>query len=111
MARTAFEQRERDSGSSAELSFSPMTRRLRIQNQLGLHARPAVFIVRLLRESQSRVTFSYRRHTVDANSVLGLLMLAAPRNAWITVSADGPDAQETLEKLEAAFLQRFGEEG
>jgi len=89
----------------------PQVRKLRVTNQQGLHARPAVCIVRLLQSSKSSVTFTYRRQTVDAHSVLGLLMLAAPRNALITVSVDGPDAQDTLVRLEEAFNQRFGEQG
>ena len=100
-----------DHGTGKGLALSPTTRRLRVENYQGLHARPAVSIVRLLQQSQSSVKFTYRRHTVDASSVMGLLMLGAPRNAWITVSADGPDANDVIEKLEVAFRQRFGEQG
>ena len=89
----------------------PMTRRLKVENLQGLHARPAVSIVRLLQQSQSSVTFTYKRHTVDATSVMGLLMLGAPRNAWITVSVNGPDANDIIQRLEAAFQQQFGEQG
>lgn len=96
---------------SATPVSSTQVRKLRVANQQGLHARPAVSIVRLLQSSKSSVTFTYRRQTVDAHSVLGLLMLAAPRNALITVSVDGPDAEDTLAKLEEAFNQRFGEPG
>ncbi len=85
-------------------------KKLRVKNLHGLHARPAVAIVRLLRASRSAVTFSYGRHTVDAHSVLGLLMLAAPRGCWITVSVTGPDALDTLGKLEECFQQKFGDE-
>jgi len=96
---------------SASQMPSTEVRKLRVTNQQGLHARPAVSIVRLLQGSKSSVTFTYRRQTVDAHSVLGLLMLAAPRNALITVSVDGPDARDTLGRLEEAFNQRFGEQG
>jgi phosphocarrier protein HPr len=94
---------------STEALESSLVRKLRVKNLHGLHARPAVAIVRLLRDCRSTVTFAYGRHTVDAHSVLGLLMLAAPRNAWITVCVTGSDATETLEKLEKSFTQKFGE--
>lgn len=111
MTGTGQSNRDQSFGTMGHVAFTPMTRRLRIENQEGLHARPAVSIVRLLQQSRSSVTFTYRRHTVNATSVMGLLMLAAPRNAWITVSVDGPDANDTIEKLETAFRQRFGEQG
>jgi phosphocarrier protein len=98
-----------EKAKSLELSDSSAVRRLQVQNPQGLHARPAASIVRLLRNSQSSVTFTYKKQTVDAHSILGLLMLAAPKNAWITVSVAGPDAVDTLEKLAEAFHQRFGE--
>lgn len=98
------------SQAATDMNLSQATRRLRIQNRQGLHARPAATLVRLLRTTKSSVKFSYRRQTVDAQSILGLLMLAAPQNAWITVSVDGPDANDTIVKIEEAFRQKFGEE-
>ncbi len=108
MSVTTFRERERN--EIAESSAGATTRRLRIQNRQGLHARPAASIIRLLRDTRSSVKFTYRRQTVDAQSILGLLMLAAPQNAWITVSVDGPDANDIITKLEEAFRQKFGEQ-
>ena len=96
--------------SVASMDKSQTTRKLRVENSLGLHARPAASIVRLLRDTQSNVTFTFRKQTVDARSVLGLLMLGAPRNAWITVSVHGPDADDTIDLLEEAFRHKFGEQ-
>jgi phosphocarrier protein HPr len=83
--------------------------KVRVQNQEGLHARPAASIVRILSSMNSRVTFTYKKQTVDAHSVLGLLMLAVPKNGWITMSAVGPDASLVIEKLEKAFHNQFRE--
>ena len=82
-------------------------RKLRLGTSQGLHARPAASIAKLLRSTRSTVTFTYRHQTVDAHSVLHLLMLGAPRNALITVSAEGPDAADVIEKLEKAFEEKF----
>lgn len=84
-------------------------RKLRLSTSQGLHARPAALIVKLLRSTHSAVTFTYRQQTVDAHSVLHLLMLGAPKNALITVSVEGPDAVQTMETLEKAFEQKFGD--
>ena len=90
-------------------SVEPIKRKLKLTTSQGLHARPAAYIVKLLRSSQSEVTFTYKLQTVDARSVLHLLMLGAPHNAHITVTACGPDARETLDTLEQAFAQKFGD--
>jgi phosphocarrier protein HPr len=84
-------------------------RKLRVENPQGLHARPAASIVKLLRSTRSLVTFTYKQQTVDAHSILHLLMLGAPNKALITVSANGPDALDALDKLEKAFQLKFGE--
>ena len=106
---TFREQTFLDTPEQREEADVAEVRRLRVTNQQGLHARPAASIVRLLRETRSSVTFTYKRQTVDANSILGILMLAVPKNAWVTVSASGPDAPDALDRLEKAFQQKFGE--
>lgn len=76
---------------------------------MGLHTRPATIIVKLLQNSKSDVSFTYKRMTVNAKSILSLLMLAAKKNSRITITIEGEDAPETLEKLIAAFDSQFGE--
>ena len=55
--------------------------------------------------------FTLKRDTVNAKSILSLLMLAARRNAKITIIVDGDDdeATETMGKLVHAFDTGFGE--
>ena len=83
---------------------------IKVKNRLGLHARPAGLIVRLLQNSASTVSFTYRENTVDARSIMGLLTLGAAHNALINVEVDGEDAQETMVKLIEVFERQFGEE-
>ena len=89
--------------------MAKLQHKVRVRNLLGLHARAAALIVKLLRESRSKVFLTYRNETVDGRSILGILMLAAGRNAQITLSIEGEDANETLERLVEAFYNRFGE--
>jgi phosphocarrier protein HPr len=96
--------------SMVSLEDQHTTRKFRVENSLGLHARPAASLVRLLRDAESSVTFTFRKQTVDARSVLGVLMLGAPKSSWITVSVDGPDAVETMTIIEDAFRDKFGEQ-
>jgi phosphocarrier protein HPr len=86
-----------------------LTKKLRIKNPLGLHARPATVIVRLLQGTRSSVLFTYRKETINARSIMSILMLAATRNSVITVSVEGEDASSTMEQIVIAFENQFGE--
>ena len=80
-----------------------------VKNPLGLHTRPATFIVKLLQGCCCDVKFTYNNETVDAKSILSILMLAAIKNSSITVICEGSDADIILKKLVAAFETEFGE--
>jgi phosphocarrier protein HPr len=86
-----------------------LKRKLQIKNPMGLHTRPATHIVKLLQNTKSETFFTYKKVTINAKSILSLLMLAASRNSTITVTVDGEDAEETMRRLEEAFDTRFGE--
>ena len=86
-----------------------LVRKLRVKNDLGLHTRPATMIVKLLQNCKSDVSFLYKRDTVNAKSILSILMLAATKNSQITVMVEGEDAEAIMGKLEMAFDTAFGE--
>lgn len=83
--------------------------RVKVKNALGLHARPATLIVRLLQESKCSVSFTYRKETINARSIMSILMLAVSKNSQILIEVEGEDAEKTLEKLVVAFESQFGE--
>lgn len=86
-----------------------LMKHVKVKNQLGLHTRPATLIVKLLQNSKCDVSFTHRRETVNAKSILSILMLAACKNSKITITADGEDAEKTVEQLVQAFENQFGE--
>jgi phosphocarrier protein HPr len=86
-----------------------IVQKVKVKNALGLHARPAAMIAKLLQGSKSQVSISYRHETVNARSIMSILMLAIKKNSQITLIVEGEDAEETLEKLAAAFENQFGE--
>lgn len=89
--------------------MTKIVRQLCVKSPAGLHTRPATTIVKLLRMAQSSVSFTYNAETVNAKSVMSLLMLAATEHALITVEMEGDDAEEMMHKLEELFENRFGE--
>jgi phosphocarrier protein len=86
-----------------------LVKKIRVKNDLGIHTRPATYIVKLLHGAKSDVHFTHKRDTINAKSILNILMLAVHRNASITITVEGDDAEETMEKLEQAFENKFGE--
>ncbi len=83
--------------------------KVKVKNDLGLHTRPATVIVRMLHKSKSKITFTHRRESINAKSILSILMLAARKNTTLTVTTEGQDAEATLADLVEAFENKFGE--
>jgi len=86
-----------------------LIRKVKIINDLGLHTRPATCIAKILQDCKSAVTFQLRKEVVNAKSILSLLMLAASKHSQITVTIEGDDAKEYMEKVVNAFETGFGE--
>lgn len=74
---------------------------------MGLHTRPATEIVKLLQNSKSYVSFTYKRETINAKSILSILMLAIKQNSRITITVEGEDADFTMDRLILAFDNGF----
>lgn len=86
-----------------------IVKKVRVKNAMGIHTRPATAIVKLLQGRKSDVFFTYKKETINAKSILSILMLAARRNTTITITVRGVDAQETMDQLLEAFENKFGE--
>lgn len=81
-----------------------------IRNIRGLHARASAKIVEAAARFQSHITVSKDGQTVDARSIMGLMMLAAALNSEIEVDAEGPDAEEAMTAILALIEAKFGED-
>ncbi len=84
-------------------------RKVKVKNALGLHARPATMIVKLLQTSRSSVSFAYKKETINARSIMSILMLAANKNSQIVITVEGHDAEDVMNQLVEAFENAFGE--
>ena len=87
-----------------------VTRTVEIINQRGLHARASAKFVKLVAAFEAEVTVSREGQTVDARSIMGLMMLAAGVGSTIDITAEGADAQAALDALTALVAARFDEE-
>ena len=82
----------------------------RIVNERGLHARASAKFVKLAGAFQSQVKVTREDQTVDALSIMGLMMLAAGPGSTIEIVADGVDALAAAAALARLVETRFEEE-
>ena len=80
-----------------------------VNNQVGLHARPATFFIQKANEFKSSIWVEKEERKVNAKSLLGVLSLGIVKGTTITLIADGSDEKEAVEAL--AQLVSSGEFG
>ena len=85
-------------------------RTVEIVNERGLHARASAKFVKLSGGFDAEVTVTRDGQTVDARSIMGLMMLAAGPGSSIEIAADGPEAQQAVDALAELVAARFDEE-
>ncbi|QYF86542.1 HPr family phosphocarrier protein [Brevundimonas sp. PAMC22021] len=83
---------------------------LGICNARGLHARASAKFVKLASSFDSEIQVTRDGVTVDARSIMGLLMLGAGKGCDVGVTAEGPDAQEAIDALIDLVARRFDED-
>ena len=78
-----------------------------VVNDKGLHTRPSTELVKCATAFKSQVTLLYGGVSVNAKSLLGILMLAAARGSKITVEAVGDDAEEAVRSIIELASNKF----
>ncbi len=78
-----------------------------INNQVGLHARPATFFIQKANEFKSSIWVEKEERRVNAKSLLGVLSLGIVKGTEIRIIADGADENEAIETLSALIDSDF----
>lgn len=81
-----------------------------IINQMGLHARPASEIAKLVGTHKSKVTFTCGAKSANAKSMLLITTLGAKKGTSVTVTVEGEDEEEVFATLDEMFANHFGED-
>lgn len=84
-------------------------KRLKVRNNLGLHARSAARIVELGKHFNSQLFLRKDDEEVDGSSILSILTLACPKGTEMEARIVGEDSERFMEKLSELFEQNFGE--
>ena len=80
-----------------------------VQNQVGLHARPATFFIQKANEFKSSIWVEKEERRVNAESLLGVLSLGIVGGTTIKVLADGSDEGDAVDSLIKLVQSGFSE--
>ena len=80
-----------------------------VLKQVGLHARPATFLIQKANEFKSSIWIEKDERRVNAKSLLGVLSLGVAKDATINIIADGSDEVEALNTLCELISSDFAE--
>jgi phosphocarrier protein len=80
-----------------------------ISNRLGLHARASAKLVQLVQGFKSTVWLISRGREVNAQSIMGVMMLAAGMGVPLTIRAEGADEQAAITAVIDLFDRKFDE--
>jgi len=81
-----------------------------IMKQVGLHARPATFLIQKANEFKCSIWIEKDERRVNAKSLLGVLSLGVAKGATINIIADGPGEVEAVDTLCELINSDFAEE-
>ena len=84
-------------------------RTVTVNNQVGLHARPATFFIQKANEFKSSIWIEKYERRINAKSLLGVLSLGIIKGMTMDIAADGPDEQEAVEALEQLINTNFSD--
>ncbi|MBU6300338.1 MAG: HPr family phosphocarrier protein [Verrucomicrobia bacterium] len=85
-----------------------VSKKFKITNKQGLHARPAAMFVRAAARYSSEIWVTKDDDEVNGKSIMGLMMLAAEYGSEVEVRAEGADEQAAIEELDRLFAGGFG---
>ena len=80
-----------------------------IQNQVGLHARPATFFIQKANEFRSNIWVEKEERKVSAKSLLGVLSLGITKGTSIKIVAEGSDEADAVNALATLISSDFAE--
>ena len=78
-----------------------------IQDELGIHARPAGVLVKEVKKFQSKITLEGNGKTAEAGKLLAVMGMGIKHGTEITITADGPDEEEAIAAMETFFKENL----
>ena len=83
------------------------TRELTLLNRYGLHVRPAGLFAKIASRFDAEITVEKDGAVVSGKSIMALMTLEATCGTVLKVTAEGPQAKEALDELDALVKRKF----
>ncbi|WP_184307765.1 HPr family phosphocarrier protein [Anaerosolibacter carboniphilus] len=74
-----------------------------VQNETGLHARPAALLMRLAERFQSQIELEKNGRRCNAKSIMGILSMGVKKGDELVITAEGTDAAQAIQAIEELF--------
>jgi phosphocarrier protein len=88
-----------------------LIKKIKIVNNLGLHARAAAKIVSLVGIHRSKLFLRKDGQEVDGSSILSILTLSCPKGTDIELRVIGDDSEALMGSMTELIENKFGEDG
>lgn len=82
---------------------------LMVTNKRGLHARAATKLASTAAQFSSDIKLQCNGQVIDCKSVMSILLLAATKGTYVTISAEGRDDLQALASVVKLFNDKFDE--
>lgn len=87
-----------------------VVKKLKVENQYGIHARPAALLVKAAGKYQCDIFIEKDGNKVSCKSIMGLMTIEGYPGSMMQVTASGPDAHKAMEEIEELFVNKFYED-
>jgi len=83
---------------------------MKVQNEYGIHARPAALLVKAAGKYDCDIFMEKDGNKVSCKSIMGLMTIEGFPGSIMKVTTSGADAQEAMDEIEELFNNKFGED-
>ncbi len=77
-----------------------VTKNMTVELENGAEARPIAFLVQVASQFESSIYIEYDNKKINAKSIMGMMTVNLSGNKEVSVSADGTDETEAIDKIE-----------
>jgi phosphocarrier protein HPr len=78
-----------------------------IQDEMGIHARPAGLLVKTAKQFQSTIMLVRNEESIRLDRLIALMNMAVKQGQKVTITADGVDEDAALDALKVIFQERL----
>jgi phosphocarrier protein len=87
-----------------------VVKKLKVENQYGIHARPAALLVKAAGKYQCDIFIEKDGNKVSCKSIMGLMTIEGYPGSTMQITASGSDAQKAMDEIEELFVNKFYED-